>query len=198
MKKDSNQSDEELVARIRKEDKKAFGILFDRYWERLLLQARIKLNSEFEAEEVVQDVFVGLWKRRHKLELRYTFHSYIASCVKYEIFARYAKREKNKRFVHDENEILQLVDTNTEDWLDYESVRSMIEKAVEELPERCRLVFKMSREEGLSHKEISEELNIGTKTVEAHITKAIRLVGRSIGYSNMVGFLFLEYLKSRN
>jgi RNA polymerase sigma-70 factor (family 1) len=190
-------SDEELVRLLAQEDRKAFDELYHRYWSKLILQAKIKLDSETDAEEIVQDVFVGLWKRRKSLDLKYTFYSYIASCVKYEIFSLYAKREKNKLFVSGIEAAHQLNANATQDWMDYDSVRSTIEETVQSLPEKCRLVFRLSREEGLSHQEIADKLHISTKTVEAHISKALRLIGQSISNLTVVSFVFWEYMSRR-
>lgn len=187
-------SDKELVSRLKQDDVKAFKELYNRYWNKLLLQAKIKLNSEADSEEIVQNVFIGLWKRRKNLLLKYTFHTYIASCVKYEIFSHYAKLEKNRKFVVDDIEELYKLSVNTtEEWLSYDSVHSIIEETVAKLPEKCKLVFRMSREEGLSHKEIANELNISTKTVEAHITKALRIISQSTDNLSVLSFIIWEY-----
>lgn len=157
----------------------AFTELYNRYWKRLLAQALHRLGDETEAEEVVQDVFMNLWKKRLTLEIKFTFHTYIASSVKYEILSRLARKKSKIEF---EKKAAGLYDAGADPisrQLDYESTRQQIEETVKELPEKCQLVFRLSREEGLSEKEIARQLAIAPKTVEAHLTKALKTIRKS-------------------
>ncbi len=178
----SSYTDNELVARLQKNSSKtAFEELYNRYWEKLLFQALIKLNSEAEAEEVVQDVFLNLWKRRHTLEIKFTFHTYIASCVKYEILNKLAHRQKETNLKEQSYTYLKEETNTTEENINYNTLVNQIEETVNALPEKCQLVFRLSREEGLSQKQIAEKLNISPKTVETHITKALKAIRSTIG-----------------
>jgi RNA polymerase sigma-70 factor (ECF subfamily) len=163
-----------------KGDRVAFEELYNRYWRKLLVQALIKLRSEVEAEEVVQDVFMDLWERRESIEIRKTFHTYMASCVKYQILTRLALQRKYAAF--EQKALLAANDAVnlTEDWLDYETTRRQIEETVQCLPEKCQMVFRLSREEGRSQKEIADALGISTKTVETHIGKALKVIRSSV------------------
>ena len=87
-----------LSLSIEAEARSAFTELYNRYWNRLLIQALYKLSIEQEAEEVIQDVFMNLWRRRANLKIKNTFHTYIAASVKYEILAHLSKQKsKNLR-----------------------------------------------------------------------------------------------------
>ena len=90
-------TDEELVLRLRLDDEQAFRLLYDRYWDKLLAHALWKLGAETEAEEVVQDAFIGLWRRRASLELKHSFFTYISAAVKYETLRRLASRRWCRR-----------------------------------------------------------------------------------------------------
>jgi RNA polymerase sigma-70 factor (ECF subfamily) len=173
-------TDAELLLFIKEDDEKAFRILYERYWKKLLLQAFIKLRSTEEAEEIVQTIFINIWKRRHTIELKYSFHTYVASMLKYEVLRRLAiqKKEKERRL---NTPYLQVVEDNgTLEWLDYEQLCDQIEKEVKLLPEKCRLVFRLSREEGLTEKQIGESLSIAPKTVQAHLGKALKQLRTSV------------------
>jgi len=169
--------DNELFEMVKNNDENAFGTLYDRYWDKLLLQARLKLKVNEDAEEVVQEVFLNLWRKRHTIQIRTTFHTYIASVVKYEILTMLSKQKP----VVESSEALYVVsDNSTSEFIDCELLRDEIEETVQSLPEKCRLVFRLSRDTGMTEKEISHSLNISPKTVEAHISKALKVLRKSL------------------
>lgn len=175
-------SDPELVAQLKSEDQAtaAFTELYNRYWKRLLTQALYKLGSEEAAEEVLQDVFMNLWRRRQTLQIRHSFHTYIASSVKYEILSRLSKQKAKIEFEQRAQKLYAVRSNDTEQQLDYELTRQQLEETVKTLPEKCQLVYRLSREAGMSEKQIAEELKIAPKTVEAHITKALKTIRGSL------------------
>lgn len=160
-----------------KDGRAAFEILYDRYWEKLLIHTKHMLGSEQEAEEVVQNVFMKIWKSRQKIDIRNTFYTYISTCVKYEIMTMLTLQKRRmeanaNRFAGTRNK----QHNNTLELLDYESTRKQLEATVLQLPEKCQLVFRLSREKGLSEKEIAGQLAISGKTVQAHMTKALKIL----------------------
>lgn len=170
----STLTDEQLVALLIRDDEVAFRVLYEKYWQRMLIKAYIQLNSQEDAEEVVQDAFINLWKRRSRLQLKFSFHTYIAAVVRYEVMAKIALN-KNRAYIALEDERLEsLADDSTRQWLAFDDLYEEIEKAVQALPEKCQLVFRLSREKNLSEKQIAENLDISPKTVEAHMTKALK------------------------
>jgi RNA polymerase sigma-70 factor (ECF subfamily) len=174
-----NLSDEELILLIARDNAIAFKMLYNRYWKKMLVKAYAQLQSYTIAEEVVQDAFINLWKRRHTITLKYTFHTYIASVVRYEVMTQLAKKNKQPLYI-DDLEIPAVADHSTQQWLDFDELRSQIESLVDTLPDKCRLVFKLSRDKGLSDKQIAESLTISPKTVEAHISKALKTLRLSL------------------
>ncbi|MCC8423710.1 RNA polymerase sigma-70 factor [Mucilaginibacter sp. UR6-11] len=172
-------SDEKLVALIAENNNKAFRALYNRYWDKMLVKAYTLLQSHDLAEEVVQDAFINFWKRRHTIELKYSFHTYIASVVKYEVMTKIAGRNKQPLYIDDVT-FANPADHSTQQWLDFDELKNQIETTIHTLPDKCQLVFKLSREEGLTARQISDTLNISHKTVEAHITKAIKVLRVSL------------------
>ena len=164
-------NDQELVSLLKTGDRQAFTTLFNRYWEKMVIVAYVKLQSAPDAEEVVQELFVDIWNRRASINIQHTFHTYISGALKYKIYTFLAKRQQAQTQARS----LVADDTcnNTEEWLNYEALREDLEKAVLQLPEKCRLVFRLSREKGLSNREIADNLSISPKPVEKHLTKAL-------------------------
>lgn len=187
--------DSELFRRVREEDSSAaFEILYTRYWEKLLLQAKFKTGSEENAEEIVQHVFLNIWRIRKNIQLQHSFHTYIASCVKYEIMAVLVRNKKQKEAYHGLFAVTGSEgDNNTAEWVDYESTRRQLESTIRLLPDKCRMVFRLSRENGLSEKQIARELHISQKTVQAHMTRALKLLRVVFQYRLFffIGFLLL-------
>jgi RNA polymerase sigma-70 factor (family 1) len=167
-------TDEELVALLTGGDAAAFRLLYDRYWKRMLAKAYTQLGSHADAEEVVQDTFINLWNRRERLQLKYTFTTYIAAAMRYEIMARIARNKIRLHLSLDDVTVKPIADDATRQWLDFEDLLAEIESAVQALPEKCQLVFRLSREQGLTEKQIAEHLSISPKTVEAHMSKALK------------------------
>lgn len=173
-------TDNELYLLLAQDNEEAFTILYHRYWKRMLYKAVVKLQSDTDAEEVVQDAFTDIWKSRHRIKIQNSFHTYIAAIIRYKVMAKMAS---NKREIADYVEDvykLHVEDNATEQWLGFNELRNEIEKSVKALPEKCQLVFRMSREGGMSDKEIAQDLKISQKTVEAHVSRALKLLRVSI------------------
>jgi RNA polymerase sigma-70 factor (ECF subfamily) len=165
---------------LAQDNEEAFNILYHRYWKRMLYKAVVKLRSDTDAEEVVQDAFTDIWKGRHRIKIQYSFHTYISAIIRYKVMAKMASNKRVFADYRDDMYKLHIEDNTTEQWLGFNELRNEIEKSVKALPEKCQLIFRMSREEDMSIKEIAQGLNISHKTVEAHISRALKLLRVSI------------------
>jgi RNA polymerase sigma-70 factor (family 1) len=166
-------SDQELVALLHKGDHAAFTEIYNRYWKRIFVLAAKKLLDLDEAKEVVQEIFIRLWERREQLVIDTNIVSYLSASVKYRIINRLDKVYIRKNYIDNLPGDVE-VDNSTQEWLEFEEVQERLAKLVSDLPEKCRLVFIMSREQGLSHKQIAADLEISEKTVEGHLSKATK------------------------
>jgi len=167
-------SDLELINLMKQHDQAAFTEIYHRYWKKLFTVAANKIQDLEEAREIVQNVFISLWNRREQLEINSSLQNYLAVSVKYRVI-NVLDKLNTKRFYLDSLDQAH-VDDSTQQWLDFMELKRQLSEFISDLPEKCRLVFIMSREEGYSHKEISEKLGISEKTVEGHLTKAIKLI----------------------
>ncbi|HAT91091.1 MULTISPECIES: RNA polymerase sigma-70 factor [Sphingobacterium] len=178
MKDFGGHSDEELIVLVQQDDSLAFEAFYDRYWKKLYYQAARKTNSLEDAQEIVQNIFTSLWLRRHQLQIESNLASYLAVAVKYKVFKYLAQQYKQEAFKHDTE--WADFDNSTEDWLQFEELRVRLDQLVSELPEKCQLVFKLSREEGLTYKQIAEHMNISVKTVETQLSRALKKIRAGI------------------
>lgn len=174
MKLDHQLSDQELLERLQRGSEDAFSCLYTRYWERLMAVAMHRLGELEEAREVVQEIFCNLWRRRAELELTHSLNTYLSVAVKYEILKRLAKRSRRQRL---EAEALRGWEEAAEEVLNQVNARelqSQLAEQIKALPDRCRVIFQLSRDQGYSQKQIAKELGIAEKTVEAHLSHALR------------------------
>lgn len=184
-----NLNDEQLLDLIQKnDDRTAFTELYNRYWDKIFILAANALQSPEEAEECVQDIFCSLWNRRKELRLKYSLYTYLAVAVKYRIInildKAFRQKQRAAKMVVEDS-----FAASAETLLLEKELFARLEKAVNLLPEKCRLVFKMSREQGKTHKQIAEELQISEKTVNNHLTKALKDLGNNL--NNSAGGLIL-------
>lgn len=166
-------SDETLLQMMRSDQTCALREIFDRYHLRLFRMAAGVLNDDDEAKDLVQDVFVDLWNRRHTSNIQILSH-YLSRAIKFQVLKHLRNGKVQTRHLKSLQRV-QFVN-QTEDMLNFQELEVHVRKAVDVLPPRCREVFFLSRYENLSHKEISERLRISPKTVEAQIGKALSIL----------------------
>lgn len=164
-------TDEELLSFIKDDDADAFRVLYDRYWKQLLLKANYLLRSNQDAEDAVHDVFTDIWKRKEELKLENTFRTYISAAINYTCLRKVAER---KCVVFNaENSPAESPDLSTQQYLSLRELQSRFNLALSELPEKCRLIFRMSREEGKTDKQIAHELDLSLPTIRTQMHRAI-------------------------
>lgn len=173
--------DNSLLNLLKASDNEAFTEIYRRYWKKMFAVAAHKLQHLAEAEEVVQDIFLDLWNRKTELNITASLGTYLAAAVKYKVLNVLAKRNQQLKYAQHAAMHTPEADVSTEQWLQFAELRERLEKLVAELPEKCRLVFKLSREKGLSQKEIAATLDISEKTVEAHLARATRHLKVNLG-----------------
>jgi len=170
-----NFTDIELVATLKNSDKIAFAEIYNRYWDKLFSIAGHKLDQLEDAEEVVQNIFISLWNRRETLNITSTLNSYHAVSVKYRVIKVLEKQYHQRKYADSLGQ-QQRLDDSTREWLEFTELKAQLEQLVKGLPDKCQLVYRMSREDGFSQKEIAGKLDISEKTVEAHLGKALKTI----------------------
>lgn len=167
-----HRNDEELLTLLAQGNEGAFTEIYNRYWKKLFVIAAGRINSLEEAEEIVQDIFTKLWMRRANLNVTAGLSGYLAVSVKYRVIKALDKYYNHQRYI--DTVMNDEVDDSTQEQLAFDELKHELAYYVARLPEKCRLVFQLSREEGYSQKQIAEELSISEKTVEAHLGKAFK------------------------
>jgi RNA polymerase sigma-70 factor (ECF subfamily) len=167
-------SDSEIIRRIRQGDKQEFEKLFRSSYASLVRYAKTILKDHDTAEEIVQDLFFRLWQDRGNLTIESSLNGYLFRSV----------HNKSLHFIEHQKvvdrhagEIAASADQTAEpvtEAIYYSELQSKVARVLERLPERCGVIFRMSRFEGLKYNEIAEKLSVSLKTVEANMGKALR------------------------
>lgn len=171
--------DIELMARLQSGDEFALKLIYDKYWDKLFLSAFNMLQDQQACEDIIQDIFINLWNKRMQIEIRVSLKAYLFASTRYEVY-RQVRLGNVRESIFDH--VHERLETPSEYGnIEYKELLSQINSIVDKLSSKCKAVYKLSREEQLSHKEIANQLDISTKTVENHLNKALRQLRTSLG-----------------
>lgn len=187
-----NQSDENLIVAINCDDNIAFEELYNRYWAKLFSAAGKRTKSREQAEEIIQDFFAQLWINRRKLVLRTNFSVYAFTAIRYQVINLLHKETIRKNYNAEVIYSVRDYDNATEEAIYLHDLNSNIEKEISRLPEKCRIVYELSRNGLKNNKEIASQLNISEKTVENHLTKALKRLRLSLNQLFLILFIILS------
>lgn len=189
--------EQELIRSIKKGNITSFELVFKTYYPKLCTYAFGYTRQMESAEDIVKDFFVKLWSDREQLNISsslsgYLFHSVRNACI------NYLQRDirLNKTLSLDEMNRLgiKINEPQSENYslekIYAEELESQIMIEVENLPERCKEIFRLSRFENLSHKEIAAKLNIAENTVKVQIYKALKRIKKAVSSGSILLFTF--------
>ncbi len=168
-----------LLLLLKNGDIKSFEFTFRFYYEPLLGYALSILKVEAEAEEIVQELFLKIWRDRKKLIIKHSFAAYLYKSVYNQCLHRLQKEkllQEYQKFALKQ----PVAEVNADEMLKYEELNRKFFELMEALPERRQLIFKLSRFQGLKYREIADRLSISIKTVEANMSKALQYFRRNL------------------
>lgn len=154
----------------------AFAELYDLYAERIYYFALRFVVSKEDAENVTQEVFVKLWETRERIDINLSLNSYLFTIARNTIFNIHRKRVNELAYLEHLGKYLEQNQVRLENEIIFNDIQARLEKLISELPPQRKKVFELSRKQGLSHKEIAEELKISEKTIETHIRLALKTI----------------------
>ena len=175
MKQSASNEESFILRRMIEGDENAFKYFFDAYYDDLCNFVNSYLRDESLSEDVVQSIFIYLWEKKDSLPANCSIKSYLYTASKNKSLNQ-LRNAKNKNRIMGElltqPELISDEEANL--FLEFEELKSIISDAVDVLPSQCKIIYQLSRNEGMTNKEIAERLGITTKTVENQMTIAIR------------------------
>lgn len=184
-----------LIKQLKKGNQLAFDSLYHAYFGKLFGFALKLTHSRDDSEEIVQEVFIKIWELREELDENKSFASLLFTIAKNKIYNKSRHRVHEFAYQHYYQQNHQEAIAAVEQQIDYLETKQNLDKAIEQLPEKRREIFLMSRMQGLTNKQIAEKLNTSTSNIENHINKALKTLKTSLANTE-INLLLLLWLIS--
>ncbi len=186
------EEDKRYVSALKNGDYEAFDVLFRKYTERIYAFTLGITRQKFASEEITQIVFLKVWENRRRIDEHFSFKSFLFSVAYHEIISWIRKEKSERRKIDHFASSFNDSSEETEVKIEFSNLEDYTNLMIENFPEKRRQIFKLSREHGLSNKEIAQQLNISVKTVEGHITAALKVLREKLGNKALAGCLFIS------
>lgn len=185
-------SNTELVKLLKKGDMVAFDTIYERYFNRLYGFVFRYVKQKVDVEGIVQEVFIKIWETRSKIDVHSSFEYFIFTIAYNLTISLLRKRVIENKYV-DHIKSLQQV-KNADDILEdihFKALEGKVQLLLNQLTPRQKQIFQLSREDGLSHREIAGKLNISVNTVKNHMVSTLSFLKRKIDKALIVSVLFV-------
>lgn len=172
----SNLSDKELFGLLIQGNEKAFSEMYFRYKEALYFHANRSLSDHDEARDMVQEVFTSLWAKRESLNVPDSVDAYLYGAIRNRILNFIAHQKVVDKYIGSIDAFLNFANNTTDHPLRHKELETLLLREIERLPKKMKTVFEMSRKQGMTYKQIAEELNISDQSVKKQIQRAIKIL----------------------
>lgn len=174
-------------------DKNAMSQLVEVYNHRLYIYALSLQKDQMLAEDIVQNVFIKVWEKRSTLTSETKLNAYLYRSVYNEVIDNYRRTQVKSRIEQEYLTVLENIDSGDNDDDDFEDLLTLVNKAINNLPPKCKQIFELSKREGLTNREIATHLEVSIKTVEKQISNAYKSIKKYAGeHMDLVLLLLLE------
>lgn len=164
-----------LLQKIREGDQQAFNVLFERYFNKLYKYTLHHTNNAPLAEELVMDLMLWIWNKKDSLEIKGDVSAYLHRAMKNAIYSHFRKKELLTSELEPEELAIEAYQTASSG-VAMREVEQEYHISLALLTPQRRKIFKMSRDEDMSHSQIARDLNLSVKTVEAHLSASLRFM----------------------
>ena len=175
-----------IIIELSKDQESSLEELYNYYYPRLYEFSRSFLKQEQDIDDILQEVFIRIWLNRKKIKDPATFNSYIFTITRNLLLNKLRSRLNSDKLKDEIRRLSIAKEFENLDLVQYQDLKNKVEEIIKQLPERQKEIFVLSRTEGLSHKEIASKLQITTKTVEYHISLAIKSLKMKLNGHGMI------------
>lgn len=190
MERNSTYIDDLLIEKLKEGDNNAFEELYYKYSEKLFYFSLRYFKNKEDAEGLVQEIFIKVWENKQNLKKGLSFSAFLFTMAKNAIINIHRKKINENAYKEYLKNYIDTHNNKTENDIILADMKKRIDKSIESLPPQRQLIFKLSRNDGLSYKEISAKLNISEKTVEAHMRLALKTIRAAVKAEILVPLFF--------
>lgn len=182
-----------LIERLNQDDESAFRALYDALYAKVYRFAYSLTKSRDQADDVVQETFIRLWTNRRDIDAAQSIDAYLFTIARRLVIDMMRSAGSDAALRERLWLRLELEDNTTEEAILERNLAEHVAKVVAELPPQQRRVYQLSREQGLTHEEIAEHLQISKNTVKNHIISALRQIRTALDGRGLVSFLIFSF-----
>lgn len=189
-------TDQFLLQQLTQNDQAAFTAIYQRYWKSLFREAMNVLRSQKEAEDCVQELFVSLWRRRETLSVNSSLQAYLRTAIRYQCIDRIERDMIRGGYLEDFTNYLAAHHTlpSVEEELYARELAANIDQLMDKMPGKMREVFRLSRHEHLTHREIADRLHISEETVKKQIYLALKILKSNLGNTSLAMLIATTFI----
>ncbi|WP_266206172.1 RNA polymerase sigma factor [Pontibacter kalidii] len=190
-----NLPDTDLFKLVQQDNERAFTILFDRYKVIVFRHVFKRVGAEFEASEILQNIFLSLWKNRSRINIEDSLGPYLMGAARNSVMALYASSQKELKRAHLLLEQPAQLTYPQEEYLVAEELEQQLRRELSKMPETMKKAFELSRYEDLTVREIAAALNLSEQTVKNNLSLALQRLRGKLKVSHFVHVSpFLHFL----
>lgn len=169
----SRYTDHTLLIRMAAGEEEAFNQLFNIYWDKVYSTALVLTKSNQVAEDIAQEVFLRMWQNRHKTDIIDNLEAFLFITARNLIYNKLSRSKLEEAYTIYLQHHLTVSDPDTETQTEFRQLKTILEAGMQQLPPQQQKAFRLSRENGLSHEEISRQMGVSRATVKDYIVRAI-------------------------
>lgn len=169
-------TDNELFSLLSKDDYSAYTEIYDRYAPLLYMHAYKRLKNREEAKDIIQELFITIWERRSEIELKSNLSAYLYTSIRNRVLKVISHKQVESSYIISLQNPIEKGYASTDYLVREKELRDIIEKEINALPSKMRLVFNLSRKSHLSHREIAEKLDLSESTVKKQVNNALKVL----------------------
>lgn len=157
-------------------NEETFAVIYKTHWKKLYYTCYQKLQDKDLAQDLVHDLFQSIWERRNELVIEDSIEKYLVRSIKFKISTYYRVKKQREINLNESMRYHPEADLITEKHVSFNMLSQKVNMLVDRLPERCKAIYRLSREGGLNNRQIASSLLVSEKTVENQITKALNFI----------------------